>query len=166
MRGFASLPICFALDERKSLVGDQRPRLSKQHSNEPSTANCQAVSPVAFCYDGIKNDRMPPVWMYAHEKRERQRQWQEENVRAEAQEQLWRRSYEQARVQALNAFIEGEGRAAFNHAYTGFQELYRAIHPTTYQRHAIEAALARVEREAFQFPDYNTWILAKQLSEE
>jgi len=149
MRGFASLPICFALDERKSLVGDQRPRLSKQHSNEPSTANCQAVSPVAFCYDGIKNDRMPPVWMYAHEKRERQRQWQEENVRAEAQEQLWRRSYEQARVQALNAFIEGEG-----------------IHPTTYQRHAIEAALARVEREAFQFPDYNTWILAKQLSEE
>jgi hypothetical protein len=125
------------------------------------------VSAAAFLMDGIQNNRLPPDWMYAHEKRQQQEQWERERQDATAQEQALRAVYQQQRAEALEAFLRSEaGRQTYDEAYRALVVLYQAKEPDRYQAAAREAALERVERFDFLFPEFATWAMQTKGSTE
>ena len=46
----------------------------------PSGFSGFRVSPAAFLIDGVQNSRTPPDWWHAHEKQQRQRQWEADHA--------------------------------------------------------------------------------------
>src|SRR5207247_9624974 len=55
------------------------------------------VSPAAFLIDGVQNNRTPPDWLYAHEKRQEQQQWERAKASSAGDELELRRLYEDER---------------------------------------------------------------------
>ncbi|MSQ97581.1 MAG: hypothetical protein EXR98_23930 [Gemmataceae bacterium] len=123
------------------------------------------VSPAAFLIDGVENNRTPPDWFYAHEKRQERRQWEETRASvADGAEDL-RRLYDQERQEALHAFLASpEGREKYDQAYACYKAFYQITEPHRFQKAADEAANARLERVDFCFPEYDSWVLTRQHS--
>lgn len=118
------------------------------------------VSPAAFLIDAIHNDRLPPDWSYAHEKEREQRQWEQDHAAFAAPEQQLRRQYEQERGAALQQLLQSpEGKKQYLADYPVMLELYKKTEPLRYLDAAHGAAVARVERDQFQFPPYPVWAL-------
>jgi len=70
------------------------------------------ASPAAFLMDAIQNHRMPPDWIYAHEKQRKQEQWAQERAAFAAEEETLRLRYDEERAAALQAYLttsEGMG---------------------------------------------------------
>ena len=65
-------------------------------------------SPAAFLMDGVQNERMPPDWIYAHDKERKRRQWEEEKTTLAADEQRLRDQFASERNAALQAFLKSE----------------------------------------------------------
>ncbi len=121
------------------------------------------VSPAAFLIDGIQNHRMPPDWVYAHEKKIQREQWEHERASSQALEQELRDRYEEERSAALQAYLRTpEGRQQFDAAYHPYLAFYKAVDPTRFEAAAKDAAIGKVEREHFEFPDFGVWLLQKQ----
>ncbi len=121
------------------------------------------VSPAAFLIDGVQNNRTPPDWFYGHEKRQERRQWEEERAAASQDEQEIRRAYDQERAAALQDFLaSAEGRQKYEKAFVPYQAFYKTTEPYRFKEAAHEAAVARLERFDFQFPDYAVWALTRQ----
>lgn len=121
------------------------------------------VSPAAFLIDGVNNDRTPPDWFHAHEKRQERRQWEEQRASASHDEQKLRCVYDQERAIALQHFLSSaEGRQKYEQAFEPYQAFYKATEPNRFTQVAHEAAIARVERLDFRFPDYAVWALTRQ----
>lgn len=121
------------------------------------------VSPAAFLIDGIQNGRMPPDWLYAHEKERDRREWERHHATQEAQEAPLRAAYQQARSAALRAYLATpDGQSHFNAAFEPFLQLYERTEPHRYRQAAQNAATAKIEREHFQFPDFGVWLLSKR----
>ena len=59
------------------------------------------MSAPAFLIDGIQNNRTPPDWFYAHEKRQERQQWEQERDSSSQDEQELRRTYDDERQTAL-----------------------------------------------------------------
>jgi hypothetical protein len=121
------------------------------------------ASPAAFFIDGVQNQRLPPDWIYAHEKEQHQRQWEKARAGADGREQALRTQYEQERAAALRAYLNTPtGRQQFQSAYEQFLVFYRAVEPHRFEAAAVEAATGKVEREQFQFPQFGVWLLEQQ----
>lgn len=119
-------------------------------------------SPAAFLVDAIQNNRMPPDWIYAHEK-ERQRQVWEAERRSQAEaEATFRQQYALERTAAFHAYLAtSEGRAHFSNYESQFRDIYRTVEPDRYRDTAREAATGKAEREHFRFPDFGVWLLER-----
>jgi hypothetical protein len=118
------------------------------------------VSPAAFLVDALDNGRLPPDWIYAHEKRTRQEQWERERFHAANHEQQLRGDYAAARQAALQAFLcSPDIRRQWQAAYETFLILYQRLEPERSQEAAREAATAKLEREQFVFLEFGVWVL-------
>jgi hypothetical protein len=119
------------------------------------------VSPAAFLVDGVQHNRLPPDWMYAHDKRRAQLQWEKDHAAFQAAEQALRQQYEQDRNTALEAFLRSpEGKAAYGQTLPLFTEFYRRTEPERFRDAAHEATVARIEQHTFQFPEYAVWAMS------
>ncbi len=121
------------------------------------------ISPAAFLVDAIQNERMPPDWIYEHEKNQKRQQWEVERAAMAAGEETLRFEYEQQRSAALQAYLaHGEGRARYHEYHAVFLEFYRTVEPGRQQEAAQAAAVGKVDREHFQFPDFGIWLLEQR----
>jgi hypothetical protein len=123
------------------------------------------VSPAAFLIDGVQNSRTPPDWLYAHEKRQERQQWEQGKGASAEAEQSLRVLYDLERQAALQIFLASpEGRQKYEHAFAPLLAFYKVTEPHRPRDAAREAAIARLERVDFHFPDYAAWTLTKQAS--
>lgn len=121
------------------------------------------ASPAAFLIDGIQHNRLPPDWVYAHEKRQRQEQWERDHVAVTAVDQERCAEYAQARAAALQEFLgSSEGRSHADRAFPVLLELHTRTDPHRAYEAAREAAAAYVERDYFRFPEFGVWALARR----
>lgn len=121
------------------------------------------VSPAAFLIDGIQNQRTPPDWIFAHEKRQERTQWEREHAQAARDEQELRNAYEHERTAALKAFLASpEGARKYDETYGALVPLYRVTEPDRFHEATHEATVARMEQMDFQFPPYAVWALGHQ----
>jgi hypothetical protein len=123
------------------------------------------ASPAAFFIDGVQNNRRPPDWFLAHEKRQEQEQF-ESRVRAAAAETAKvRQRYDQERREALRRHLSTpEGKAAFQAALTPLLDFYRVREPHTFRETARKAAEEHVDRHCFLFPGFSEWLEAAEHS--
>jgi hypothetical protein len=118
------------------------------------------VSPAAFLIDGIQKNRLPPDWIYAHEKRQKQEQWERERAAASPMEQQLHRRYGCERTAALQQFLRSsQARGQYEHAFPILLQLFQKTEPHRFQEAAHEAAVARIERDHFRFPEYAVWAI-------
>lgn len=123
------------------------------------------VSPAAFLIDNLQNSRLPPDWIYAHEKREEQEKWERRRRESESQEQDLRGLYDQERQEAISAFQKTtEGHRLWLAAYQPLLEFYRQVEPDRCYEAAADAANRKIEREHLEFPDFGVWLLERQTS--
>ena len=122
------------------------------------------VSPAAFLVDGLQNNRMPPDWMYAHEKRQREVQWERERAAVAAQEEQLRPQYVAERQAALQMFLRSpEGLQHLENAYGPLLTLHQRSDPHDPAGTARIAARAYVEERHFQFPSFTEWSLGRDI---
>ncbi len=118
------------------------------------------VSPAAFLIDGVQENRTPPDWSYAHEKRQQQKQWEREH-KSLGDGDPTRSAYDIAHTQAFKAYLASdEGRDKYEQAFVPYQAFYKTTEHHRYVQAAQEAATARVERVDFVFPSFEEWSLA------
>ncbi len=121
------------------------------------------VSPAAFLIDGIRHNRTLPDWMYAHEKRQQQKQWESDHTASAPDELQLRQHYQQEKAAAFEAFLKSEeGRQKYEQTYATLLAFYKVTEPHRSHEAAREATLARMERLDFQFPEYALWSLTGQ----
>lgn len=123
------------------------------------------ASPAAFLMDAIQNERMPPDWIYAHEKELKRLEWEAEHRTQAAAETELRQQYQAERAAALQVYLDTpEGRKHFTSYEPTFREFYRTVEPHRYRDAAREAATGKIEREHFQFSDFGVWLLERHQS--
>ena len=121
------------------------------------------TSPAAFFMDAIQNERMPPDWIYAHEKERKRHEWEAERHTTIAAETELRRQYEVERQAALTGYLQTpEGRSLFAGYEPTFLDFYRTVDPDRFRDAARAAAIGKIEREHFSFPDFSVWLLEHQ----
>lgn len=117
-------------------------------------------SPAAFFMDAIQNERMPPDWIYAHEKEQKRRQWESDRETMASDESSLRTRYQTERTLALETYLlSPEGRSRYLAYFPTFLEFYRTVEPDRFKDAARNAAAGKVEREHFLFPDFGVWRL-------
>ncbi len=120
------------------------------------------VSPAAFLIDGLQNNRLPPDWMYAHEKRQRKLQWERERAAVAAQEERLRPQYVAERAVALQLFLRSPaGGQHLEDAYGPLLALHQRSDPHDPVTAAQAAARTYVEEHHFEFPSFTAWSLAR-----
>jgi hypothetical protein len=120
------------------------------------------VSPAAFVIDGIQNNRLPPDWIYFHEKEQQRRQWESTRAAMAEGEEVLRQRYQAERSTALKAYLATpEGRAHFQTYHPTFLTFYRTVEPDRSEAAARDAAIGKIEREHFHFPDFGVWMLER-----
>lgn len=123
------------------------------------------VSPAAFLIDGLQNNRLPPDWMYAHEKRQRELQWEQERHAVAAQEQELRPQYLAERAAAFEVHLRSpEGRQQFAQAYAPLLALHQRSDPHNSTTAAEAATRAYVENHHFQFPSFTEWTVGRTVA--
>lgn len=123
------------------------------------------VSPAAFLIDGIENGRTPPDWMNAHEKSQQQKQWEQERALITPDESALRPIYNQERAAALRIYLASpEGRLKYKLSYPPLLAFFKARDPSRCHKDAHEAALERIGRLDFQFPDFSVWAESRRVS--
>lgn len=116
------------------------------------------VSPAAFLIDGIQNSRLPPDWMYAHEKRQRELQWERERSTIEAEEERLRPEYLATRSSALEDYLRSpQGKKQFDEAFTPLLALHKRTNPHAPDSTAQTAARAYIDEHHFTFPSFAEW---------
>jgi hypothetical protein len=122
-------------------------------------------SPAAFFMDAIQNERMPPDWIYAHEKERQRQQWESRRQEHVTDEAALRELYNAERLTALQAFLNtSEARSLLSSYEPTFREFYRAVEPDRFHQAAHAAAAGKIERENFQYPSFGVWLLERQAS--
>ena len=121
------------------------------------------ASPAAFLMDAIQNERMPPDWIYVHEKELKRLEWEKHRHTQAAAEAELRQKYAADRSAALQVHLSTtEGRSQFASYEPTFRQFYRTVEPDRFREAAREAAVGKVEREHFQYPDFGVWLLEQQ----
>ncbi|MFV0446238.1 MAG: hypothetical protein ACK5Q5_21915 [Planctomycetaceae bacterium] len=123
------------------------------------------VSPAAFFVDGVKHNRMPPDWLYAHEKRREQEQHDRTRARSAASEAQLQTRYTAERQVALQQFLDStEGKQAYRRAFDGLLPLYQVREPHRVREATHEAAMTRVAQFDWKFPSFEVWVLGQPQS--
>lgn len=123
------------------------------------------VSPAAFLIDGIQNGRTAPDWMLAHEKTQERKQWERERAASTQDEAALRKQYEQERAAAFQAYLtSAEGKKRYEQTHPTLLAFCKVTEPHRFYQAAHEAAIARIERLDFRFPEYSVWALTGQSS--
>jgi hypothetical protein len=118
------------------------------------------TSPAAFFMDAIQNERMPPDWIFAHEKERKRQEWDAERATRVVAEAEMRQQYEAAKAAALETYLRSpEGLKQFATYEPAFRDFYRTVEPDRFREAALDAAAGKVEREHFHFPDFSVWLL-------
>ena len=121
------------------------------------------TSPAAFLIDGIQNQRMPPDWIYAHEKEQELRDWERKRQQQSAEESELRQVYESERSDAFKQYLSTpEGRSLVAEYSEALMPLYRVTEPYQAESAAREAAVDKIERENFQFTEFGIWLLERK----
>lgn len=127
------------------------------------------VSPAAFFVDGVLNERMPPDWMHQFEKLRRQQADAAEVAKLRAAERLIHDEYAKQRREGLAAFVKTErGRGLYQRAYQArlaFNQAQGHPLPVAEQYAAAEAIEWVDHQDAFDFPEFPVWSLARQAAE-
>ena len=120
------------------------------------------TSPAAFLIDAIQNERMPPDWIYAHEKERKRQEWDAECHTKATAEAESRQQYQAERRAAFATYLRTpEGRTQLAAYEPTFQDFYRTVEPDRFREAARVAATGKVEREHFRFPDFGVWMLER-----
>jgi hypothetical protein len=120
-------------------------------------------SPAAFLMDGVQNERMPPDWIHAHQRECQRRQWEADRAAVAAGEQQLRDQYATERATALQEYLQSpESRGHYAAYQPTFQEFYRTVEPDRFREAAHAAAIGKIEREHFTFPDFSVWLLSRR----
>lgn len=121
------------------------------------------TSPAAFLMDAIQNERMPPDWIYSHEKERQRLIWESERQTQAAAEGELKQQYQTERAAALQAFLAtSESRELFARYEPTFRAFYQTVEPDRFLEAARQAANGKIEREHFQFPDFGVWLLERR----
>ena len=121
------------------------------------------VSPPSFLIDGIQNDRLPPDWIYAHDKEREREEFERKRAAAASNEESLRAMYASEKEAALREYLlTPEGQKHYSELYVQFLEFYRQVEPDRPYEAATAAATGKVEREHFQFPDFGVWLLERR----
>lgn len=121
------------------------------------------VSPAAFLIDGIQNNRTPPDWIHAHEKKLEADQWQRDKIAFAEEEQNLLIRYGRERATALQQYLAtAEGRGKYEQTYQMLLELYKRTEPLRFHDATHDAAIARIEKTDLHFPDFEVWIASPQ----
>lgn len=117
------------------------------------------VSPAAFFIDGIQ-ERLPPDWIYAHEKKQHQQQWERERASYESSQQSLIDQWTADREAAIQAYLKSpEGRRHWDAAYAGFLVLYQKVEPHRAEAAAKDAATSKISTAHVTFPAFGEWLL-------
>ena len=109
------------------------------------------VSPAAFLIDGIQNNRTPPDWLYAHEKKQQREQWELDKAEQSASEQTLRDEYKRARTLAFHEFCRSPaGQQIYDKTFPILLAFHNVTDPYNPADAARQATLAG-EREPGQF---------------
>jgi hypothetical protein len=120
------------------------------------------TSPAAFLIDGIRHNRMPPDWLYAHEKRREQEQQAHARAATAEGEQHLRQCYASERETALREFLmTAEGEQRYQATVNALLPLYQVQEPDNFREAAQKAAIARVGQVDFKFPPFDVWVLGQ-----
>ncbi|MBI1314489.1 hypothetical protein GC176_24620 [bacterium] len=120
------------------------------------------VSPAAFFIDGVQNQRMPPDWIYTHEKHRQRERWEAERQNNTSDLQRLREEYQSERSVAFREYLSSaEGRQLSSQFSPTFLEFYRQVDPHSPHEAAREATELKIEREHFDntYPDFSVWVL-------
>lgn len=118
------------------------------------------ASPAAFFIDAIGNNRMPPDWIYAHEKKQHQQQWERERSGYQSTQQPLQDQWAAEREAATKAYLQStDGRRHWEAAYAPFLEFYKKVEPHRAEAAAREAATTKVSKEYVSFPTFGEWLL-------
>lgn len=121
------------------------------------------VSPAAFLIDGIRHNRTPPDWMYAHEKKQERERREQSKVAFDPTDQHLREMYDKDRTVALQTFCRSsEGSNIYDKTFPILLELHKQTDPHNFHEAAHAATLARIEQQNFEFPDLARWSLNRQ----
>ena len=125
-----------------------------------------SASPAAFLIDGVQNNRTPPNWFHAHEKRQEHRRWEQERFVSDQADHSLQLLYAQERAAALKAYLASDkGREKYHRTYSALLGFCRVTDPHRPEAAAREAALTRIERLDFKFPDFAVWTLRRGVGE-
>jgi hypothetical protein len=121
------------------------------------------VSPAAFLIDGIQNNRMPPDWMYAHEKQQEREQWERDKAAFALNVQTLRDEYDRARAKAFEEFRRSaEGTKIHDQTFPILLAFHKVTDPHSPAEAARQATLSRMERENFVFPEFSAWMASRK----
>lgn len=121
------------------------------------------VSPAAFLIDGVQNNRTPPDWWFAHEKKREREQWEQDKVERADAEQTLRTEYDRARTLAFQEFARSpEGEQIYAKTFPILLAVHKVTDPHAAAAAARQATLTRMEREDFEFPEFTAWLLTRQ----
>lgn len=116
------------------------------------------VSATAFLIDGIQNKRMPPDWMYAHEKQQEQEQWERDKAAFAPTEQALREEYDRERAKAFEEFRRSaEGTKIYDQTFPILLAFHKVTDPHGHVDAARQATSSRMERLNFVFPVFSAW---------
>lgn len=116
------------------------------------------VSPAAFLIDGIQNNRTPPDWWFAHEKKLEREQWEENRAIRSDVDESPTPEYLQARSVAFQEYCRSEeGSAVYEKTFPILLAFHKVTDPHSAPDAARKATLTRMERENFQFPEFASW---------
>ena len=122
------------------------------------------ASPAAFFVDAVQNNRLPPDWIYEHEREAKRQQWEADRRHRIADEASAREQYETAKAAALQTYLQSsEGQAHFQRLYPAFHDFYRIVDPHQAETSARKATTDKIEREHLAFSDFGVWLLEGRL---
>ncbi len=120
------------------------------------------VSPAAFLIDALQHNRLPPDWVFVHDKERERSRWEKNREAANGVEAQERQAYQSERANALEDFLATREGSERYEAYSAtFQELYRFVEPDQFREAARKAAIDKIEREHFHFPAFGVWLLER-----
>ncbi len=121
------------------------------------------ISPAAFLIDGIQNNRTPPDWWFAHEKKQQREQWELDKAERTELEQTLRDEYDRARSLAFHEFSRSpEGQRIYSKTFPILLSLHKVTDPHRAHEAAEQATLARMDREDFDFPEFAAWLFTRK----
>ena len=106
------------------------------------------ASPAAFFVDAVQNNRLPPDWIYEHEREARRRRWDEDHQATPKDDTALREQYERAKTIALELFLQSEeGSQQFKRMYPIFLDFYKVVNQHGAESAARKATHDKIEKE-------------------